>query len=716
MPGIGHIYRATKMDGIIDHYFITDILPFWTIMWAANENGAHPNYSDGSSRAYMKIPMGVLAKLTNNPLIDGFLINAGGAGGTFENLVYLNPDPNPAYLSDHAAVIEEFGYGALRTGFADNDMLLTLKSNDSHMGHNHYDQNSILFSVGGTWLIADPGAGSYYYADRTFWTHNGHSNILVDGRAQSVQGTGSTKLVFNNNLYSYIVGSAPKAYGKDIDSVMLEKFDRHAIQVNHEDKGYYVIIDDLLAPKPREYSWQMYNGARNNFSVDGEDVPDLGSAQGNKVSMPLGKNVLNLNFIDSDKLTIADMVWKSSGKNAGLTLTATTAAAKAHQFMTVISADSNSLSSTISFNDILGDLRSTLSESIREGEISWDSSMPTGQEILKPNMIGTTVCVFFRGNKVGDWIEFPFTVDETGMYEMTLVMGVSDGCCQTKAILDGTIESEIFDCSGLPEDFINISFGELELKEGTHTMRLEVAGPGLDDDYADGWYLINAGGIDLMRSGVQIPPANDLVVTDVIDNDEALAGMINYKDNKFDFLMWNRTEGAATAGLLNTDGQQASALGLVDDKITEGFAATKATTMTYDGKVLFLAEKKVDIVASNTGWQVIADEAQTIQLTAVESEYDYVVTVNGEATDTKIENGILTVALAEGENTIVVNVDEPEPTEPSEPSEPATEPTEPVVTDGEDSTTLWIIVAVAAVLLAGAAAGIVLFIKKRKAV
>ena len=725
MPGIGHFYRATKMDGIIDHYFFTDILPYWTIMWGANESGAHPNYSDGSSRAYMKIPMGVLSKLTNDPLIDGFLINAGGAGGAFENLIYLNPDPKPEYLTDHAGVIEEFGYGALRTGFANDDMLLTLKANDSQMGHNHYDQNSILFSIGGNWLIADPGAGSYYYADRTFWTHNGHSNILVDGRAQSVMGTGSTKLVFNNNLYSYIVGSAPKAYGKDIDSVMLEKFDRHAIQVNHEDKGYYVIIDDLLAPKPREYSWQMYNGARKTFSVDEVDVPEQGSAMGNRVSMPLGKNVLNLNFIDSDKLTIADKIWKSAGKNAGLTLTATTAATKAHQFMTVISSDSNSLSTTVNFHDILGDLRSTLSESIREGEISWDSSMPTGQEILKPNMIGTSLCVFFRGNKVGDWIEFPFTVDETGVYEMTLVMGVSDGCCQVKATLDGKIESEIFDCSGLPEDFLDISFGELELEKGTHTMRLEVAGPGLDEDYADGWYLINAGGIDLMRSGVQIPPANDLVVTEVIDNEEALAGMINYKDNKFDFLMWNRTEGAATAGKLNTDAQQASVLGIVDGASTEGFAATKATTLVYDGKVLFLAEKDVDIVASSTGWQITSAEAQTVQLTAIAPELDYVVTVNGEAVDAKIENGLLTLAIEAGETKIALDVEEPvveDPTQPTEtePSEPAqtdptVAPTEPApVEDGNDAT-LWIIIGVIVVLLAAAATFIVLFMKKRKA-
>lgn len=721
MPGIGHIYRATKMEGIIDHYFLSEILPYWSIMWGANGTGSHPNYSDASVATYMTIPLGVLSKVTDNPLIDGFLINAGGAGSAFNNLIYLKPDPQPEYLSDYAGVIEEFGYGALRTGFADDDMLLTLKANNSQSGHNHYDQNSIQFSVGQNWLITDPGSGSYYSADRSFWTHNGHSTIMVDGNAQMILGLSTTKLVFNNNLYSYIIGSAEKAYGADYDSRMLEKFDRHAIQVNHEDKGYYVIIDDLLSSKPREYTWQMYNGSRGTFSVDDVDVPKETTAMGNKVSVPMGKNVLNLNFVGKDKLTIGDKIY-----TGGFCLGATTAATKAHQFMTVISTDSNILSLDVNFFNILNGMRSTVPDHVAEGEISWSSSMPVGQEIIKPNAVGTTSSIFFRGNAVGDWLEIPFMIEEGGNFDFNLIMGVSDGCCTIKATLDGKYESEPTDCSGLPEGTLEVPFGEVELETGMHTIRMEIVDKGHDEDYASGWYLMNAVGITMMRVGVEIPPANDVVVSEVIDNDEALAGLLNYKDNKFDFLMWNRTEGAVTAGLLNTDARQASVIGLVDGAITEGFAATNAVTMTYDGDVLFMAEKKVNIVASNTGWQITSDEAQTIQLSAIESEYDYVVMVNGEAVETKIENGILTVAVGAGENTVVIDVDEPEVIEPTEPEEtdptepetnpteaPTVAPTEPVENDGNDAT-LWIIIAVIVVLLAGAVTGLVIFLKKRK--
>ncbi len=716
ITGLGHMYRATKMEGLIDHYFFTDILPYWTVMWAASNNGHHPSYSDSSYKAYMKLPMAVLSKLTSNSLIDGFLINAGGTGDVFNDLAYLNPEPNPTYLTDYAGVIEVLGYGALRTGFADDDMMLTLKANNSQMGHNHYDQNSIQLNLGGNWLIQDPGSGSYYKSDRSFWTHSGHSTILVDDMAQQILGYGSTELVFNNNLYSYIKGSAPDAYGSDFDSKMLTKFDRHAIQINHEDKPYYVIIDDLAAPKDRVYTWQMYNGARQQVAVDGEDLPPLGSADGNSVTMPLAKNILNLNFIDSDKLKIEDKLYTSSGEGAGAAVTASTAASKAHQFMTVISTDTNINANYISFAGILNGQRFTSPDHIVEGEISWDSSMPLGQECVKPTTLHTMDSVFFRGNKVGDWIEIPFTIEETGDYEFSLWIGISDGACTTKISLDGT-ELETVDCSGIGTPPQEHKYGEMHLEAGEHKIRYEIADKGYHEAYEPGWYLVYAVGIDLMRVGVEVPETKDLVVTEVIDNEQTLAGMINYIDNKYDFLMWNRTEGAVTAGALNTDGQQASVLGLVDGKVTEGFAVTGATTMTYDGKVLFLAEKKVDIVASNTGWQVIADEAQTVQLTAIAPELDYVVTVNGEAVDARIENGILTVALAEGENAIVVDVDEPEPTDPTKPTEPdesEPEPTEPTENKGGDAT-VWIIIGViAALVLAGAAVGIVLFVKKRK--
>ncbi len=714
VPGLGHLYRVTGLEELIDHPFLSEILPYWTVMWAEGAHGTHPNYSDGGVGAYMKLPMAVLSKLTENPIIDGFLITAGGTGDVFENLVYLNPDPVPEYLTDYVGIVEVIGYGVLRTGFASDDMMLTLKANDSQMSHNHFDQNSIQLNVGGTWLIKDPGAGSYYNGDRSFWTSAGHSTIMVDDNPQLIKGTASISKVFGSALYGYIIGSAPRAYGGDYDSDILTKFDRHAIQVNHEDKGYYVIIDDLASDKERVYTWHMYNGVRKSFAVDGVEVLEKGEAQGNYVSVALGRDVLNLNFVGSEKLAVKDYEHKSNGNPVGYGIAASTAATKTHQFMTLISTGENPNLGFIDFVNILNNRRFTVPKYAEEGDINWSSSMPLGQESVKVVNAGGADAVFFRGNKVGDWISYPVTIEEDGTYNVGVRMVITDGACQIKAYFDG-IESQVMDCSGLPVTTEVLSLGVMDLKAGQHTLKLEVVGPGLDEDYEPGWYLIDAVGLDLERVGVETPEVKDVTVAEVYDTPEALGGLINYIDDKYDLLMWNRTEGAASAGVLNTDAQQASVLGLVNGVITEGFAATNAVTATYDGKVLFLAEKKLDIVADGEGWHISSDEAQTVKLTAIASEYDYVVTVNGETVDTKIENGILTVALAAGETTVAVVVDEPEPTEPSKPTEPVTEPTEPVIAEDGADAILWIIAAASVVLLAGATVGIVLFIKKRKA-
>ncbi len=722
VPGLGHMYRVTGLEELIDHPFLSEILPYWTVMWAEGAHGTHPNYSDGSVGTYMKLPMAVLSKLTSNPIIDGFLISAGGTGDVFENIVYLNPDPKPKYLSDYVGIVDVIGYGVLRTGFATDSMMLTLKANDSQMGHNHYDQNSIQLNVGGNWLMKDPGAGSYYSGDRAFWTKSGHSTIMVDDNSQMVMGTASIKKVFSNELYGYIIGSAAQTYGSDYDSDILTKFDRHAIQVNHADKGYYMIIDDLASSKEHVYTWHMYNGTRGTFAVDGVEVPERGTAQGNSVSVALGRDVLNLKFVDSDKLAIQDYAHLAGGSLAGYGIAASSAATKAHQFMTLISTDSNPNVNFIDFTRILNNRSFTVPEYFEEGDLNWDSSMPLGQESVKMVATAGVTAVFFRGNKVGDWISYPITIEEDGTYDVSLQMVITDGACQIKAYLDD-YESEVMDCSGLPVTTEELPFGELELTAGVHTLKIEVVGPGLDEDYEPGWFLIDAVGLNIERLGVETPPAKDLYVTETYDTEEVLGALVNYIDNKYDLLMFNRGSGSATAGKLTSDGQQASVLGLVEGVITEGFAATGATALSYDGKTLFTADKKVDVVASGTGWQVVATEAGTITLSAVAPEDDYVIVVNGKAVDAKIENGALTIALAEGENHIVVAEEAPveDPTDPTQgteatdPTDPgATEPTTPGEQDGNDAT-LWIVIAVVVVVLAGAAVAVVLFLKKRKA-
>ena len=657
LPGVVHFYRATGLAEFVEHPFLSETLPYWTVMFAAPGTFAHPNYGDGAFAVQMRYPMALISKMMNHPLANYFLVETGTIGSAFLNLIYLNPDPKYTEPENLVAVVDPIGYGVLRTGFADDDLMLTIKANNSILGHNHYDQNAIFFNVAGSNLIADAGHGSYFLADRSFYTMKSHSTILVDGNPQATMGTASTKLVFDSKLYGYIIGSAPNAYGADFDDQILKKFDRHAIQFNHEERAYYIVIDDLLSSKERIYSWQMYNGDRVGFEVDGEMVPELTTVKGNNVSMALGGNELKLSFVDKDGLDMADKIY-----NEGYTFVASSAATKAHQFMTVISSDTLLGKDYIDFASKLSGTSYDV-ERNKEGEICWKTSYPAGRDIVKSNSIGTMSTLFFRGGAEGDYIKIPFEIEEDGVYDLTLILGISSGCCQIKTYIDDVSVSEATDCSGLPEASKNIKHKGLELKAGLHYATYEVAGPGLAPDYVPNYFLINIAGMILDKTDIQSANETDeVVVKETYDDENALGALINYAGNLCDLVMFNRTDALVAAGKLSTDGQQASVLGLDNGKITEGFAATKATTLVYDETVLFEAEKALNIVADAEGWHIDTAEAQTVKLNIGAGEL-ISVTVNGEKTDATYENGMITVALDAGQNEVAVDVipAQPEP-------------------------------------------------------
>ena len=582
LPGVSHMYRATKLDFLFDHPLMSEMLPYWTVQFAASGNMTHPNYSDASVSSYMKLPMAIINKNVGNGLAGYFMTKAGGLGSAWLNFVYLDPTPVVEEPEDLVAVVDSIGYGSLRTGFASDDMMLTLLANNSQMGHNHWDQNSIQFALGSNWLIQDPGVGSYYYKDREFWQKSGHSTILIDGKAQSVKGSGTMKQIFGSDLYGYIVGSAPFSYGAGV----LSKFDRHAIQINHSDKAYYVLIDDLASSQERTYGWQMYNGTRSGFTVDGKQISNEGTLEGKNVTMTVGGQKLFLTFVDDQKLSISDKLYygkDEKGKfiEGGHTLIASSAAAKTHQFMALIST-------------------------------------------------GSAVTV-----------------------------------------------SETYDTSG------------------------------------------------------------------------ALAAMIRYNGSSSDFVFFNRATGSATVGLLTTDAKQASVLGLKGGVITEGFAATEVTALTYDGTLLFQSVKPLNVVADADGWHIETTTMQKVTLNIGDSDCD--VYVNGRKAKAEIKDGMASFTIASGTADVTLAekedvqptvpttdpsapVDPTDPTDPSEttattdPSNPAdsanptdatvpagtAEPTDPAVGDGGNQSNATVIIVVIAALVLLAAAGVLLYIFRDK--
>jgi integrase len=116
----------------------------------------------------------------------------------------------------------------------------------------------------------------------------------------------------------------------------------------------------------------------------------------------------------------------------------------------------------------------------------------------------------------------------------------------------------------------------------------------LDKEYVPGYFLVNMAGMYLNKQGEETKRAESVLVKETYDDENALGALINYAGDLCDLVMFNRTDALVAAGKLSTDGQQASVLGLDNGKITEGFAATNATKLIYDGKTLFEAEKALN--------------------------------------------------------------------------------------------------------------------------
>lgn len=150
---------------------------------------------------------------------------------------------------------------------------------------------------------------------------------------------------------------------------------------------------------------------------------------------------------------------------------------------------------------------SRLQEHMDEDDVSWKTTATGNRDMVKPNYIVTTNCLFFRGGTAGDFVRVPVTVKQDGVYDITITLGVSDGCCKVKVYFDDNV-SEVVDCSGYPEGFKDVVFEDLELKAGRHYVKVEIAGPGESYAYS-GVYLVNMNCMTMVRTDVLAGDLND---------------------------------------------------------------------------------------------------------------------------------------------------------------------------------------------------------------
>ncbi len=123
--------------------------------------------------------------------------------------------------------------------------------------HQHADQNSFVINAYGDKLAIDGGYydhwGSPHFRGYSTLTQ-AHNTIMVNGRGQSVRTDGADGRItgyFDSPNFGYVAGDAS---GAKVYNGLLTRFDRQIVFVKPD---YVVIFDQLEAPEPSTFTWQL---------------------------------------------------------------------------------------------------------------------------------------------------------------------------------------------------------------------------------------------------------------------------------------------------------------------------------------------------------------------------------------------------------------------------------------------------------------------------
>ncbi len=670
------VERCTGYSGPWSHPFIEE-LPEIVLGFFDPVNGILPNYSDCSYDSYYPYSMAIFSQ-HGNELATYYLSMSDALATTFDKLVYFTTETldtleAPFDNVENVGYVASKGFGALRTGFGVLDSMLVINANNSQQEHNHYDQNSLQLAFNGSWVLTDTGYKDQSYSDlTTYQMKYANSTIFVDGNPQCRKGQGSLELVFDNTLYGYLIGSAPGAYGMEDKQDVLNKFDRHTIMINHDSQPYYLIIDDLESNKARKFGWNFYTNGWDRYEIDGAMVEDGKTGSGNRLSLSRFGSTLHSYFVGNEPLTSKENYFKGYGP----TLLMESKPSTKYQFMNVISLQKGSGSQVGTlFEHMMKAPSSTELVNNVEGEINW---MTNKGDISTNAVLSVSIggpLVMFRAGKVGDWITFPFEVAETREYGVTIEVGRSTGYSGTWSIYVDDKKVETYEPNG-PIGVLTIDAGKMKLEAGTHIVKAVL--DSTPESIFNGT-IMSVGSITL-DTGESIGEGI-VKVTETYDNKSVLGAEISYGTVLSDVVLFNRGKGSVSAGKLTTDGQQASVLGLYNDTINEGYAATKATSLKYGDLTLMTADGKVSVAVDysfakmpikNTDDEkeivlhedfdidkpvikvsTSAEKARKVTI-LVGTDYPYVATINGETIESTYDNGMLTFTVPAGTHNVEI--------------------------------------------------------------
>lgn len=647
MESVKALGRFTNDSSLLTHRLINEVVVDWVVYFMRPGDGYLPGISDANSKYYFVKTMCVLSSELENPLAGYYLTHTAAAEdlGAMARLIYCNKEPVSVENEEEVmlaanTLVEEFGYGSLRTGFDKDDTLLVMISNESEMYHNQYDQMSFVFGSNSQWLLDDPGyptnMGDSQIPSAMYGLRYGHNTYVVDEQSQVNKGQGSMDLLLDTDLVGELHASAPGAYEKGL----LTRAERNAIQINHKDASYYVMIDDFASNGEHVYGWNLNSGGWKKLTVDGTEL-DVGTTViGHEIAIAGSENDTFVQFVSGEPVEVKPYLYNDE---YGPMLRVNSDKAKEAQFMTVINTMDNT---AINGGGAVIELVDTID--LFNCTAVWSNDVELETDVKEVG-IDSKNCVFYRGQNNGDWIEFPFTVDQAGEYYVSANMGKHGVYGIYNIYLDGELVYEAYDGYSSTTYLYKVDLGHRKMEYGEHKIRLELVGKNPATTTA----TIGIHGVILEKERIVNMNENTLNVLETYDDSTMLGGKFSYMEGFTDVVLYNRGDAEITAGGITFLGKQATLLGIDEEKNYEGFSLVDGTFVVIGDKTMLTSDVNVSaaldlregIVMSTFG-----EKEANVKLNV--DGYCYTVMIDGEAVPSTKDGEMICFTVPAGNHDI----------------------------------------------------------------
>lgn len=138
----------------------------------------------------------------------------------------------------------------LRSGWGDNDVYLYTDMDGDSVSHAHKDDNSIILSAYGKYLLADPLYASYSDETAKFGSTAFHNTVEIDGQSHKGGGKGDIRYWETNDIYDHTSNWAKTYRSNGIN-------EWHARNILYIRPGFF-LVSDYLKPYDTDTASHTY--------------------------------------------------------------------------------------------------------------------------------------------------------------------------------------------------------------------------------------------------------------------------------------------------------------------------------------------------------------------------------------------------------------------------------------------------------------------------